>query len=150
MSVSSNCHLYHHATLYSCMGVVMFSDPPTTDGADFLSDLMTQHILDRATNSMSPPPLSHSHLHQVHHPHTSHSRYMTLYSLPLPLPFSLSPSPSPPLPSPPQLLSVISAVEVTLSSACQQLLRSFYLASRRVRSSSLHGTDMPVNALDIM
>jgi hypothetical protein len=94
------------------MGLVVFTDCPTSDGDDFLSELMTQHILDQAMGTASPPPLSHSHLHQ--------------------------------------LLSAVSGVEVSLSPSCQQLLRSFYLASRRVRASSLHGTDMPVSGLDVM
>lgn len=54
------------AFAHSSVGVVVFCDCPTTDGADFLSDLMTQHVLDRATGTTSPPPLTHSHLHQVH------------------------------------------------------------------------------------
>ena len=115
----------------SSVGVVMFCDCPTSDGADFLSELLTQHILDRATGTARTPPLSHSHLHQVHTPHPSHSSH-------LPSSSSL------------QLLASVSGVAVALSPACQQLLRAFYLASRRVRASSLHGTDMPVNALDVM
>ena len=54
----------------SCMGLVVFTDCPTSDGDDFLSELMTQHILDQAMGTASPPPLSHSHLHQVHNSHT--------------------------------------------------------------------------------
>ena len=49
-----------------------------------------------------------------------------------------------------QLLSVVSGVEVNLSQSCQCLLKSFYLASRRLRSSGLHSCDMPLNSLDVM
>ena len=47
------------------MGVTVFCDPPTSGGADFLSELMTQHLLERARGSATPPPLSHSHLQLV-------------------------------------------------------------------------------------
>ena len=50
------------------------------------------------------------------------------------------------------MLSIISLIDVILSRECQQLLQSFYIASRRVRTSSGRhgGSDMPVNALKIM
>ena len=47
------------------MGVTVFCDPPTSAGADFLSELTTQHLLDQAQGTASPPPLSHSQLQLV-------------------------------------------------------------------------------------
>ena len=49
-----------------------------------------------------------------------------------------------------QFLLVSSALPVSLTLAAQQLLKAFYLASRRVRVSNLYGTDIPVSALDSM
>ncbi|CAI8045322.1 Minichromosome maintenance domain-containing protein 2, partial [Geodia barretti] len=98
--------------LVDSVGVAVFCDPPTSGGADFLSELTTQHLLERARGSATPPPLSHSHLQL--------------------------------------LLSVVSGVQVSLSQSCQSLLKSFYLASRRLRSSGLHSCDMPLNSLDVM
>lgn len=49
-----------------------------------------------------------------------------------------------------QFLLVSSALPVSLTPAAQQLLKAFYLASRRVRVSNLYSTDIPVSALDSM
>ena len=49
-----------------------------------------------------------------------------------------------------QYLQVAGGVAVGVASSARQLLRSFYLASRRVRVSSIYCTDMPITALESM
>ena len=49
-----------------------------------------------------------------------------------------------------QFLAVASSLQVQLSPEAKQMLQSFYVASRRVRTSSIHSSDMPNSALNSM
>ena len=49
-----------------------------------------------------------------------------------------------------QFLMIASQIEVELSDDASKLLQSFYVASRKVRVSIAHGTDMPIKALRCM
>ncbi len=49
-----------------------------------------------------------------------------------------------------QYLDVVGRRSVAVSPAANQLLQAFYQASRRVRTSSIYCTDMPVTARDTM
>lgn len=49
-----------------------------------------------------------------------------------------------------QYLSIASGIEVKLSDSASELLKAFYVASRKVRASSTHGTDVPIGALNSM
>ena len=49
-----------------------------------------------------------------------------------------------------QFLTVASSLQVQLCPEARHLLQSFYIASRRVRTSSVHCSDMPNSALDSM
>lgn len=51
------------------------------------------------------------------------------------------------LPDLQQFLSVASGIEVELSETAAELLKAFYVASRKVRVSMSYGTDIPIKAL---
>ena len=90
----------------------MVTDPPSADSADYLSDMLTQHLLQAACGQRHTPLLSHDYFKQF--------------------------------------LSVASCLQVEFLPEARQLLQSFYMASRRVRMSSVHSSDMPNSALDSM
>lgn len=49
-----------------------------------------------------------------------------------------------------QFLTVASSLRVQLSPDAKHMLQSFYFASRRVRTSSIHSSDTPNSALNSM
>ena len=49
-----------------------------------------------------------------------------------------------------QLLKIASSIEVTISEDASELLKSYYTASRKVRVSVSHSTDVPIGALNSM
>ena len=49
-----------------------------------------------------------------------------------------------------QFLAVASSLQVRLSPDAKQMLQSFYISSRRVRTSSIHSSDVPNSALNSM
>ena len=49
-----------------------------------------------------------------------------------------------------QFLAVASSIQVRLSPDAKQMLQSFYISSRRVRTSSIHSSDVPNSALNSM
>ena len=49
-----------------------------------------------------------------------------------------------------QLLEYTRGVRPAFSIEAHSVLQSFYSASRRVRASSVHGTDMPLTGLDAL
>lgn len=46
-----------------------------------------------------------------------------------------------------KFLTAISGIEVELSQSASDLLKAFYIASRKVRVSTSYGTDIPIRAL---
>lgn len=49
-----------------------------------------------------------------------------------------------------QFLNVTSSIQVKLSDSASELLKTFYVTSRKVRASASYGTDVPIKALDSM
>lgn len=49
-----------------------------------------------------------------------------------------------------RFLENISHVKVTLTDSASELLKAFYIASRKVRISASRGIDMPIKALNYM
>ena len=46
-----------------------------------------------------------------------------------------------------QFLTIASGIEVELSAGAAELLKAFYIASRKVRVSMAYGIDIPIRAL---
>lgn len=49
-----------------------------------------------------------------------------------------------------QFLNAASSIDVKISESASDLLKSYYAASRKVRTSISHGTDVPIGALSSM
>ena len=98
--------------IFSRMSLVIVTDPPVADSADYLSKMLTQHLLQAACGQKHVPVLPHDHFKQF--------------------------------------LNAASSLQVRLSPEAKHMLQSFYVASRRVRTSSVHSSDMPNSALDSM
>lgn len=49
-----------------------------------------------------------------------------------------------------QFITIASQIEVELSVSASELLKAFYVASRKVRASASHGTDIPIKSLHSM
>ena len=90
----------------------MVTDPPSADSEDYLSEMLTQHLLQAACGQIYNPVLPYDHFKQF--------------------------------------LAVASVLKVKLSPEAKHMLQSFYIASRQVRTSSIHCSDMPNSALNSM
>lgn len=102
----------YQINFYSRMSIAMVTDPPGADLEDYLSEMLTQHLLQAACGQTHNPVLPYDHFKQF--------------------------------------LSVASSLQVRLSLEAKHMLQSFYIASRRVRTSSIHSSDMPNSALNSM